>query len=65
VIDRFWEELASALERGEVLVRSQELLCALIDDLKGTYLSQINRSGIDALIRELDALTTGPATPGD
>jgi len=47
------------------LVRSQELICALIDDLKSTYLSQINRSGIDALIRELDALTTGPATPGD
>jgi hypothetical protein len=65
VVDRFWEELATALERGEGLVRSQELICALIDDLKGTYLSQINRSGIDALIRELDALTTGPATPGD
>ena len=65
VVDRFWEELATALERGEGLVRSQELLCTLIDDLKGTYLSQINRSGIDALIRELDALTTGPATPGD
>jgi hypothetical protein len=65
VIDRFWDELAAALERGEGLVRSQELLCALIDDLKGTYLSQISRSGIDALIRELDALTTGPATPGD
>jgi hypothetical protein len=58
VIDRFWEELAAALERGEGLARSQDLICALIDGLKGTYLSQISRSGIEALIRELDQLTT-------
>lgn len=62
VLDRFWEELAVALEQGEGLARSQELLCGLIDGLKGTYLSQISRSGIEALIRELEALTT-PATP--
>ncbi len=60
-IDRFWEELAAALESGPALQRSQELLCALLEQLKTTYLSQISRSGIEALIQELDQLTTGPA----
>ena len=65
VIDRFWEELAAALEQGEGLSRSQELICALIDGLKGTYLSQISRSGIEALIRELDEITTASAGGGE
>jgi len=55
-IDRFWEELALALETGSELQRSQELICALIEGVKGTYLSQINRASITALIQELDAL---------
>ena len=59
-IDRFWEELAAALESGPALQRSQELLCALLEELKTTYISQISRSGIEALIQELDQLTTGP-----
>ncbi|MEB3308141.1 MAG: hypothetical protein VKK98_08335 [Cyanobacteriota bacterium] len=58
--DRFWEELAGALEKGQALQRSQELLCTLLEGLKTTYLSQISRSGIEALIQELDQLTTGP-----
>lgn len=58
-IDRFWEELALALERGPELPRSQELLCALIEGVKGTYLSQINRSSIQTLIQELDVLMAG------
>jgi 1,2-phenylacetyl-CoA epoxidase catalytic subunit len=62
-IDRFWEELAAALEQGPVLQRSQELVCALLEQLKTTYLSQISRSGIEALIEELDELVTAqPAT---
>ena len=60
LVDRFWEELAAALEQGPVLRRSQELLCALIEQLKGTYLNQISRSGIEALIQELDELITAP-----
>jgi hypothetical protein len=66
-IDRFWEELAAALENGSALERSQELLCALIDGAKGTYLSQINRAGIEALIQELEQLMTAPgsASPED
>ena len=64
-IDRFWEELAAALERGPALERSQELLCALIDGAKGTYLSQINRAGIEALIQELDQLITAPSRDDD
>ncbi|MEB3184955.1 MAG: hypothetical protein VKM97_03630 [Cyanobacteriota bacterium] len=60
-IDRFWEELAASLESGPALQRSQDLLCALLEELKTTYLSQISRSGIEALIQELDQLITGPA----
>jgi hypothetical protein len=55
-IDRFWDELALSLETGPELQRSQELICALIEGVKGTYLSQLNRSSITALIQELDAL---------
>ncbi len=55
-IDRFWDELALALESGPALQQSQELICSLIEGVKGTYLSQINRSSIAALIQELDEL---------
>jgi hypothetical protein len=55
-IDRFWEELAAALESGPALERSQQLLCAFLEEFKGTYVSQINRSGIEGLIAELDQL---------
>ena len=64
-IDRFWEELAAALESGPALQRSQELLCSLLEELKSSYITQISRSGIEALMQELDQLTTGPAAPGD
>ncbi len=60
--DRFWDELAAALERGGALERSQQLLCTLLQELKLTYLAQVNRAGIDALMDELDELTT-PAGP--
>jgi hypothetical protein len=60
-VDRFWDELALALERGPALERSQDLLCALLEQLKGTYLSQISRAGIETLLRELDALTVAAA----
>jgi hypothetical protein len=55
-IDRFWEELASALESGPALERSQQLLCAALEDFKRTYVSQLSREGIDSLIDELDQL---------
>jgi hypothetical protein len=54
--DRFWEELATALERGTTLETSQLLLCTLLQQLKCTYLAQMNRAGIDALMDELDDL---------
>jgi hypothetical protein len=64
-IDRFWEELALALEQGPELERSQELLCALIEGVKGTYLSQINRASIQSIIQELDTLMAAQtAEPG-
>jgi hypothetical protein len=56
-IDRFWEELAAALESGPALERSQQLLCALLEDVKRTYVSQISRAGIEGLMDELDQLT--------
>lgn len=55
-IDRFWEELAEALESGPALERSQQLLCTFLEEFKGNYLSQISRSGIEGLIEELDQL---------
>ena len=68
-IDRFWEELAASLEQPGTLERSQELLYALLQQLKLNYLAQMNRAGIDALMDELDELTAPissaepPATP--
>jgi hypothetical protein len=64
-LDRFWEELAGTLESGPAVTRSQQLLCSLLEELKLTYLGQINRSGIDALIRELDQLTVPPVPPAE
>ena len=64
--DRFWEELATALERGGALERSQWLLVTLLQQLKRNYLAQVNRAGIDALMDELDDLAVprgGNITP--
>ncbi|MEB3324718.1 MAG: hypothetical protein VKM17_05215 [Cyanobacteriota bacterium] len=55
-LDRFWEELALVLEEGPALERSQELICAALERLKRTYLSQVSRAGIEGLIDELDQL---------
>ena len=58
-VDRFWEELAAALESGPALRRSQDLLCALLEEVKRTYVGQINRAGVGGLIEELDQLIVG------
>ena len=55
-IDRFWEELAEALESGPALERSKQLLSTFLEEFKGNYLSQISRAGIEGLIEELDQL---------
>lgn len=55
-VDRFWEELAMALESGPALERSQSLLCALIEEVKRTHLRQISRAGVGGLIEELDQI---------
>ena len=62
-VDRFWEELAASLENGVVLERSQQLLCNLLEELKLNYLGQINRVGINSLMRELDALMVPAEQP--
>ncbi len=65
-IDRFWEELAEALESGPALERSQQLLCTFLEEFKGNYLSQISRAGIEGLIEELDQLMVkGSHGPGE
>ncbi len=64
VIDRFWEELASALESGPALQDSQDLICALIEQIKRIYLGQLSRAGVGGLIEELDQLMVGqPSAP--
>ncbi|MEI6828312.1 MAG: hypothetical protein WCK64_00500 [Synechococcaceae cyanobacterium ELA445] len=65
LIDRFWDELAAALESGQGLVRSQQLMCSLLENLKVTYLAQINRAGIEQLMQELDALTVTPGAAAE
>ena len=64
-IDRFWEELAAALDDGPVLNQTQELLTALLETVKGTYLKQISRSGVASLIEELDLLMARQTGAGD
>ncbi|QEY31382.1 hypothetical protein EVJ50_03055 [Synechococcus sp. RSCCF101] len=63
--DRFWEELASALEQGPVLERSQDLLGSFLEELKLTYIAQMSRSGIDNLMAELDDLSFTEPGPRD
>jgi hypothetical protein len=58
-VDRFWEELAAALESGPALQRSQDLICALLEEVKRTYVGQINRAGVGGLIEQLDQLIVG------
>ena len=65
IVDRFWEELASSLERGSTLERSQMLLFTLLQQLKRNYLAQVNRAGIDALMDELDELAAPAYGGGD
>jgi hypothetical protein len=63
-IDRFWEELAAALESGPALERSQELVCALLEEVKRTYLGQLSRAGVGGLIEELDLIMVRDARAG-
>ena len=52
---------------GSTLENSQLLLCALLQQIKRNYLGQVNRAGIDALMEELDELTSpadAPSPPG-
>jgi hypothetical protein len=62
-VDRFWEELAMALESGPALERSQDLINALIEDIKRTYLRQISRAGVGVLIAELDQIIVQGGKP--
>ena len=62
-LDRFWEELASVLEQGPVLERSQVLLVSLLEDLKRSSFREIrDQRDVDALISELDGLNFNAGT---
>ena len=64
VLDRLWEELAHTLEQGPVLSRSQDLLVALLEEIKRSSFRQIRDQGdMDALISELDGLNFNPERP--
>ena len=63
-LDRLWEELAHTLEQGPVLRRSQDLLVALLEEIKRSSFRQIrDQGGVDALISELDGLNFNPGMP--
>ena len=63
-LDRLWEELAHTLEQGPVLNRSQDLLVALLEEIKRSSFRQIRDQGdVDALISELDGLNFNPGVP--
>ncbi|AII50131.1 hypothetical protein KR52_13455 [Synechococcus sp. KORDI-52] len=63
-LDRLWEELAHTLEQEPVLSRSQDLLVALLEEIKRASFRQIRDQGdVDALISELDGLNFSPGVP--
>ena len=63
-LDRLWEELAHTLEQGPVLRRSQDLLVALLEEIKRSSFRQIGDQGdVDALISELDGLNFSSGVP--
>ena len=45
-LDRLWEELAHTLEQGPVLSRSQDLLVALLEEIKRSSFRQIRDQGV-------------------
>jgi len=56
-LDRFWEELASALDNEKVLNTSQVLIISLLEDFKFLSFRELqNQSNIDEIMIELDDL---------
>ncbi len=56
-VDKFWEELASALESGTRLKESQLLLLSILERLKLSSLNEFkNQAGASEIIAELDNL---------
>ena len=56
-IDKFWEELATALENDSRLKDSQLLLVSILEDLKLLSMNEFkNQPGVSEIIAELDNL---------
>lgn len=55
--EAFWRELADVLREDEALGRSQALVCALLEQLKRTYLTGVNQAGVEGLLDELDQIS--------
>ena len=61
-LDRFWEELARAVEDGPLAERSQELLTSLLEEWKRTSFRQLRDQGAVAeLMSELEGLNFSPS----
>ena len=61
-LDRFWEELACAVEDGPLAKRSQELLSSLLEEWKRTSFRQLRDQGdVAELMSELEGLNFSPS----
>ncbi len=62
-LDRFWEELARAMESAPVLERSQELIVTFLEEFKRSSFRKLkDQGGVEELITELDGLNFSSAT---
>ena len=55
--EAFWRELAAVAAEASTLERSQDLICALLEQLKRTYLVGVNQAGVEGLMDELDQIS--------
>ena len=56
-IDRFWEEVALALEKESTLEESRLILVSLLESLKISSLNEMrSQSDLNEIINELDSL---------
>ena len=62
--EAFWRELAYVMAQDATLERSQELVCALLEQLKRTYLVGVNQAGVEGLMDELDQISDDQSAAG-
>ena len=62
--EAFWRELVYVMGQDATLERSQELVCALLEQLKRTYLVGVNQAGVEGLMDELDQISDDQSAVG-